>query len=317
MKAMTSYVLQRIISLIPVLLAITFITFISIRLIPGGPAEAILGANYSDAAAAEINERLGLDRPFFTQMIDWYAALFTGDLGTSLLSNQPVTTVLSRHFGFTLKLAIVAAIWAIGLALPLGIYAARKRGRPIDFGLRAISVIGISVPSFVVGVVLIYVFAVKLQWLPAASLPPSGSSLWQQLKYMILPALALGSGSLAIQLKMMRASYLEEMNQDYVRTARSKGLSKWSIMFKHTLRNSLLAVVTLVAMDLSFLLGGAVVIERVFSWPGLGSLVVDSILRRDYPVVQGVVMLLATIFVLANLVADLLLLILDPRLRRG
>lgn len=309
------FVLRRLVSLLPVLLGISLVAFFSIRLIPGGPAAGILGANYNEEAAAAINARLGLDRPWWEQMFSWYLNLFQGDLGTSMLSSSPVTSEIGRHLMKTVELASLALLISLVVAIPLGILAAQKEGSLLDFLARSGSVVGISVPSFVVGVVLILLFSLQWTIFPTGGAPPVGSPPWERLQYVIMPAVALSLGTMAIVLKMMRSSYLQVQSSDHVRTAWAKGLRRRDVVSGHIVRNSLLPVVTIVAMEVGFMIGGAVVIEMVFSWPGMGSLLINSILFRDYTVVQGCVIVIAVAFVLANLLADIVLSILDPRLR--
>lgn len=317
MRGLGYYALKRVLATVPVLIGISLITFFSLRLIPGGPAAGILGANYTAKAAASINRQLGLDRPLVHQLLSWANGLLHGNLGSSTLSGQAVSAEIASHFGYTAELTAFSLFLSLLVAIPFGVIAGRRQGGVVDGLARMGSVVGISVPSFVIAVVLILIFSVQLRVLPTGGAPPQGSSVLEYLRYLVMPGVALSVGTLALTLKMTRSSFLETSSADHVRTARSKGLRDRGVVVGHILRNALLPVVTVVGIQIGYLLGGAVIIEQVFSWPGMGSLLINSITSRDYPTVEGTVLFFAFVFVLVNLVTDLLLLVLDPRLRHA
>lgn len=303
--------------MIPITFGVAVVTFFLVRVVPGDPVGQILGENYDPVVAAELRAKLGIDRPLATQFWEWLRDFATGDLGTSLRSDLPVTSEIASAFPFTLRLAVGALALALIVSVPLGVLAARRRDKPVDLSVRAFAVLGISVPTFVVGILLILLFAVQLKVLPSSGVAPEGSGIGEQLKYLCLPVVTLSIAMMVVTLKMTRSSYLEVARQDYIRTALAKGLRQRRVTSHHALRTALLPVVTSVGLEIGYLLGGTVVVERVFSQPGVGSLLLRAIGERDYPLVTGTVMFLALVFVLANLLSDLLYIVVDPRLRRA
>lgn len=313
---MTKAVLSRIAAVIPVLLGIAVITFFLIRLIPGDIVNVIMGQDFGDPAfEAELRRLFGLDQPLHVQFTDWFTALLRGDLGHSLRTRRPVVTEILERFPMTLELTIAALVVSLVIAIPLGIISATKRNSAADMSSRVGSLIGLSLPNFWLGILLIMLFSVTLGWLPSGGYQDFAFS-WEHFQFLVLPAITLGTGLAAVTMRMTRSSLLEVLGIDYVRTARSKGLYERTVIGRHALRNALIPVVTVVGIQAGGLLGGALVVEQVFSWPGLGTLVIRSIEQRDYPLVQGLIIFLAFFFVLMSLIVDLLYLYLDPRLRR-
>ncbi|MEW6612053.1 MAG: nickel ABC transporter permease [Pseudomonadota bacterium] len=306
---MLKFLLSRLLSAALVILGVVSMVFLLIHLIPGDPVDTILGEGAGGADRAALRHALGLDLPLGQQYVRYLAGIAHLDLGRSLSSGEPVAALLRERLPATLELAALALLIAVAVAAPLGIMAALKQGTLWDRGSIALALFGVSMPSFWLGPVLILLFAVWLGWLPVSGREEPGA--------IILPALTLGFGMAAILARMLRVSILEVLGQDYVRTARAKGLPAARVIGLHVLRNALLPVLTVFGLQLGTLLGGAVITEAVFSWPGLGSLVVEAIQGRDYPVVQGGVLLIAVGYVLANTLTDLAAGLLDPRVRRA
>jgi peptide/nickel transport system permease protein len=308
-------ILRRLIALIPVLIGVAIVVFVIIRLVPGDAVDIMLGEYNDPEVAARIRRYLGLDRPFHTQFLSWTAGLLRGDLGLSIRTGRAVSTEILQRFPATLQLAGAAVLLSLAIGIPFGVVSATRRNTLVDFVGRIFALGGISMPHFWLGILLILVFAVNLHLLPSGGYRSPAEGLSQNLRYLIMPALTLGYSMSAVTMRMTRSAMLEVLSQDHVRTARAKGLLEYLVIQRHVLRNALIPVVTVVGIQVGHLLGGTVVIEEVFSWPGIGSLVVRAILQRDYPVVQGVVLLLASFFVLTNLLVDLAYGFLDPRLR--
>ena len=307
--------LVRLLTVIPVLLGISVISFLVIRMIPGDVISSIMGQDFGDPAIeAEMRRYFGLDMPVWEQFLRWFGDLLRGDLGTSMRTGQPVLDEIMQRLPSTLLLAVSALLVAVLLSIPLGILSATKRNGPLDAVARVVSLIGLSVPNFWLGILLVYIFSVSLGWLPSQGASEDGSLLGNW-KYLILPAITLGASLAAINMRMTRSSMLEVLNQDYIRTARAKGLGERLVLGRHAMRNSMIPVVTVLGIELGALLGGTVIIEQVFAWPGLGTMVIRGISQRDYPVVQGTLLFLAFFYVLANVLVDLLYTYLDPRLR--
>ena len=290
-----------------VIAGVALLTFLLLHLVPGDPVEAMLGESASPTDRAVLRAELGLDAPLAAQLGRYAAGLARLDLGRSLVSRRPVAELIAERFPATLQLAAAALGLAIAVAVPLGVLAARRRGGASDQAAMGLALLGMSVPTFWLGPLLMLVFAVWLGWTPI-----SGR---EGLSSLILPAVTLGTGMAAVLARMTRASLLDTFGEDYIRTARAKGLSEAQVVWRHALRNAALPIVTVVGMQLGALLGGAVITETVFSWPGIGSLMVESIQRRDYPVVQGCVVLVSVTYVLVNTATDLLYAWLDPRVR--
>lgn len=312
---MTTYILRRLLLTIPVLLGVSFLVFWSIRMIPGDPAVAIAGELATPELVAKVREDMGLDQPILVQYSRYLLRTLQGDMGRSVKSNLPVANEIIDRLPKTLTLAFTALIFSAIIGIPIGIFSATKPNSWFDGGSMTFALVGVSMPIFWLGLMLMILFAVLIpQWfaLPGPLLPPTGSGTWQHL---VMPSLALAANSMAIQARMTRAAMLEVLRQDYVRTARAKGLREQLVVYRHALRNALLPIVTIVGLQFGTLIGGAVLTETVFAWPGIGRLLVDAIGFRDYPVIQATVIVIATGFVLTNLFVDILYAYLDPRIR--
>jgi peptide/nickel transport system permease protein len=308
------YVIRRILAAIPVMIIVTAAVFTLLYLTPGDPAGVILGPDATPERIAELRQRLGLDDPFYVQMFRWYGKLFQGDLGNSLFLNQPVARAILDRAEPTLLLTLLALLVALVIGLPTGIIAALGRGRLVD---TLVAIVGVSMPTFWLGLNLIYVFAVSLRWLPLAGYQGLEQGPQETIRYLIMPAITLGLAQGALLARMTRSMMLETLGEDYVRTARAKGLNKPAVVIKHALRNALIPLVTVIGLSFAVLMGGAVITEQVFNIPGVGRLLIQAIGRRDYPLVQGIVLIIALMYVLINLVVDIVYGILDPRLRQS
>ncbi len=298
---------SRLLSALITLFGVVTLVFFLIHLIPGDPVEYILGDSARPADRNALRQQLGLDQPLLLQYSSYLTNLLSLDLGKSLHSNQSVTALLAERFPATLELALAAFIIAVLIAVPLGVMAARRRGTAWDSGAMTISLLGVSIPNFWLGPMLILLFSLWLGWTPVSGREQPGS--------LILPAITLGASLSAVLARMVRSTLLEVLNEDYIRTARAKGLKESSVIWRHALMNTMLPVVTLLGLQLGALLAGAVITETVFSWPGIGSLLIESIQKRDYPLVQGCVLLVAVSYLLINTATDLLYQLLDPRIR--
>ncbi|MED1780432.1 ABC transporter permease [Brevibacillus fortis] len=312
---MGGYLLKRVVSLLPVLLVVAVVDFIIIHLTPGDPASVILGAQATEEELAKLREQLGLNLPIYIRFFEWIGGLLQGDLGWSIFMDKPVTEAIWEHLGPTLSLTIMAEIIAILFAIPLGVMAANRRGTWMDQSFMTFALLGISLPSFWIGLNLILLFAVQLNWLPAAGYQPISNGLLNHFKYLIMPAISLGIMQGALIARMTRSSMLEVLNENYIRTAEAKGLKMWLVTYKHALRNAFIPILTVIGLSFATLIGGAVVTETVFNIPGIGKLIVNSVLRRDYEVIQGTVLMIAAAYVLINLIVDLLYAYIDPRVR--
>jgi peptide/nickel transport system permease protein len=312
---MLSYILRRILSTLPVMGIVALFVFSLLYIAPGDPAAVIAGDQASPADVERIRQGLGLDRPFLIQFGSWLWNILHGDLGTSIFTNLPVSAMIAQRIEPTFSLMAITLVLTILVAVPLGVVAAWKAGSWVDRTIMAFAVFAFSLPVFVVGYVLAYVFALQFEWLPVQGYTPLKAGLWPWLQNLILPALALGSVYIALIARITRASMLEVLQQDYVRTARAKGLGQRNILFVHALKNAAVPIVTVIGIGIALLIGGAVVTESVFAIPGLGRLTIDAILRRDYPVIQGIVLLFSFLYVLVNLMVDVTYTLVDPRIR--
>jgi len=312
---MFAYVARRILATIPVVLLVALFVFSLLYLAPGDPAAIIAGDQATPADVERIRESLGLDRPFLVRFGDWFLHVIQGDLGTSIFTNLPVSHMIAQRIEPTLSLMALTLILSLSLAIPMGVVAAWKQGSWIDRLVMMTAVFGFSTPVFVVGYLLAYVFALRLDWLPVQGYTSIDQGFWPFLRNLILPAVALGLVYMALIARITRAAMLDVLSQDYVRTAKAKGLGQGGILFVHALKNAAVPIATIVGIGFAALIGGAVVTESVFAIPGLGRLTVDAILRRDYPVIQGVVLLFSFVYVLVNLGVDLLYTLFDPRIR--
>jgi len=312
---MRAYVLRRFGALLVTLLLISIIIFLVIRVIPGDPAQIILGTEANPEILAQVRERLGLNRPLLAQYLDWLKGIFTGDLGRSIHYDLSVASLIASRLAVTGPLAALALLFTVIIAIPLGIYAATHHNRLGDYGVMIFSQLGISIPEFWLGILLILLLAVYARWFPAGGFAGWGEGPLAALRSLLLPALALGLVRAAVITRMTRSSLLEVLGEDYVRAARGKGLAERVVLYKHALRNSLISVVTVLALQLGGLLAGTIIIESVFYLPGMGRLVILAISQRDLPVVQGIVLFIAAVIILINFAVDLLYGLLDPRIR--
>jgi peptide/nickel transport system permease protein len=312
---MLGFILRRIIATIPVMAIVALFVFSLLYIAPGDPAVVIAGDQATPQDVERIRTALGLDRPFIERFGEWSWRILRGDLGTSMFTGMPVTQLIGQRLEPTLSLMVLTLILSIIVAVPMGVVAAWKAGSLIDRALMGFAVFGFSVPVFVVGYVLAYVFALELEWLPVQGYTSFSQGLWPWLENLILPAIALGCVYIALIARITRASMLEVLQQDYIRTAKAKGLGQRPVLFLHALKNAAVPIVTVIGIGMALLIGGAVVTESVFAIPGLGRLTIDAILRRDYPVIQGIVLLFSFVYVLVNLIVDLIYTTLDPRIR--
>ena len=312
---MWTFIARRLLLMIPVIVLVGILTFLLIRLIPGDPAAQMLGLDARPNEIEALRRQMGLDKPIYTQFFIWAARVVRGDLGHSIFLNQPVSVAILEHLECTLSLALLALTYAVVVSVPIGVIAAVKQNAWQDKLVMAFALLGVSAPSFWLGLVGIFVFAVYLGWFPSQGYEMLKDGMRQWLWFISLPALSLGVQTAALIARMTRSSMLEVLRQDYIRTARAKGLREKLVVFKHALKNGLIPVITVVGMTLGQLLGGAVITETVFSLPGIGQLVITAIRNRDYPMVQGVIMFIAMTYVCANLLVDILYGWLDPRIK--
>jgi len=332
---MLRFVVRRLLLLLPILLGLSILVFLWIRALPGGPAQALLGERATEEAIAQIEREYGLDKPIYVQYWRYLETVLQGDLGQSVTTRRDVTEELRQKFPATIELAIAAMLFSTFFGIPLGFFAAKRYGGTFDHFSLVASLIGVSIPVFFLGIILKYVFAVQLGWLPTvgridvlielehptnfyvidAILAGDPAALWDVLKHLILPAIALGSIPLAIIARITRAAVLDVQNEDYVRTARAKGMPPAVVDRRHVLRNAMLPIVTIIGLQVGFLLAGAVLTETVFAWPGIGTWLVDAIESRNYPVLQGGILFVALIFVVVNLLVDVSYAFLNPRIR--
>src|SRR5438128_7689895 len=332
---MLRFVVRRLLLLVPILLGLSILVFSWVRLLPGGPAQALLGERATPQLVAQIRHQYGLDQPLPVQYWRYLKQTVSGNLGTSIMSSRTVSYEIAHRFPATVELALAAMIFALVLGIPFGFLAAKKYGSWFDHTSLVASLLGISIPIFFLGLILKYIFAVRLHWLPSigredvlatrphptnfyildAILDGNPGALWDTIKHLILPAVALGSIPLAIVARITRAAVLDVQNEDYVRTARAKGLPPFEVDHRHVLRNALLPVSTIVGLQTGLLLSGAVLTETIFAWPGVGSWLKDAIFNRDYPVLQGGILFLAVVFVVVNLIVDVSYAIINPRIR--
>jgi peptide/nickel transport system permease protein len=310
-----AYVVRRLFATIVVMAVVAFVVFLLLYLTPGDPAAILAG----DAATSEdirrIREKLGLDDPFLERFGQWVWRLLHGDLGVSIFTNLPVTHLIGQRIEPTLSLTFCTLVVSVLVAVPLGVVAAARAGTWIDRAVMAFSVAGFSVPVFVLAYVLIMVFSIELEWLPVQGYRPISEGIWEWARHLILPSAALGTVYIALIARMTRASMLDVLAQDYVRTAQAKGLAPGAVLLRHALKNAAVPIATVVGIGIALLIGGAIVTETVFALPGIGRLTVDAILRRDYPIIQGVVLIFSAAYVLINLAVDLSYMLFDPRIR--
>lgn len=328
------YIIKRLLQIIPVILGVTLIAFALIHLAPGDPVRTMLGQHATQQEIDEIRAKYGLDQPLYVQYFMWLGDVLQGDLGRSILSHEQVTTEIASRFPNTIELAIAAMIFAIFVGVVAGIISATKQYSIADYSVMGIALFGISMPVFWLGIMLMMIFGVFLGWLPIGGridlllpfqsitgfmvidsiITLNGAALISVLQHLILPAIALGTIPMAIIARTTRSSMLEILRQDFIRTERAKGLSERKVIYKHAIRNAMVPVVTVIGLNFGLLLSGAILTETVFSWPGVGRLVVDAVYARDYPLVIGCILVFALVFVIVNLITDLLYTYIDPRI---
>ena len=332
---MLRFVVRRLLALIPILFGVSVLVFFWVHNLPGGPTDALLGERSTPALVKQYKEQFGLNQPLPIQYLKYVRSLLEGDLGTSIATRRTVTTEIKTRFPATIELAFMAMIFATAVGIPLGFVAAKRHGGAADHATLFLSLLGVSIPVFFLAIILKYIFAVRLGWLPTvgredilatrqhptnfyfldAIIERDPTAFWDTFKHLILPAIALGSIPLAIIVRITRASVLDVQNEDYVRTARAKGLPPREVDRRHVLRNALLPITTVLGLQVGLLLSGAVLTETVFAYPGMGQWLADGIGNRDYPVLEGGIMFLAVVFVLVNLIVDISYAIINPRIR--
>lgn len=312
---MNLYLVKRILALIPVLFVVSVVIFLIIHITPGDPASVILGESATAQDVEALRQQLGLDLPIYQQYMNWITDVLRGDLGESYFMKESVSEAIFSHLQPTLSLAILAQIIALLIAIPLGITAALRRGTAADQTVMGFSLLGMAIPSFLLALFLILLVGVKLQWLPVAGYKPLEAGLWNHLKYLILPAVSLGAIQSALITRMTRSSMLEVLNMNYMKAARSKGVKDRQLIYKHALRNAFLPILTVIGQTFGGLVTGAVVTETIFNIPGIGQLIINSVERRDYEVIQGVVLFVTCVYVFINLIVDILYGVIDPRVR--
>ncbi|MGQ3355535.1 MAG: ABC transporter permease [Phreatobacter sp.] len=312
---MLSYILRRLAATIPVLFTVAVMVFLMLRLTPGDPAAIIAGDNATTQQILDIRTKLGLEQPILQQFFIWLGGLLRGELGESFFFRKTVFELISERIEPTLSLAFLTIVLAVCIAIPLGVLAAYKQGTWIDRIVMGFSVIGFSVPVFVIGYLLIYIFAIKLGWFPVQGYQRIGGGIWPWFRSLVLPAFTLSVIYVALIARMTRTSVLEVLSEDYIRTARAKGQTEMMVLFQHALKNAAVPIVTVVGIGVALLIGGVVVTESVYSIPGLGRLTVDAVLARDFPVIQAIILAFSLVYVLINLLVDLSYTIFDPRIR--
>ncbi len=299
---------------IPVMLLVAITTFLLLHMTPGDPVAVLLGPDATSEQINEMRAQMGLDEPVYLQLVHWFADVARGDLGESIFLHKPVTDAIVERAEPTILLTLLASFVAIGIGLPLGVVSATRRGTVLDFGAMLGAMVGISMPTFWLGLTLIFIFGVTLRWLPVAGYAPFFDAPWESLKYLLLPAVTLGTAQGALLARMTRSMMLDVLNEDYIRTARSKGLLERRVVVRHALRNAFVPLITVIGLTFAVLISGAVVTEQVFNIPGVGRMLIQAVLRRDFPLIQGIVLVVAFLYVVINLLVDIIYVYLDPRL---
>jgi len=312
---MVAYLGRRFIGFLAALVLVSLLVFLAIRVVPGDPAQIILGTEADPSSLSALRERLGLNEPLYVQYTTWIKNLLTGRLGESIRYGKPIGELIASRLTVTGPLALLAIVIALLLGIPLGIFAATHRSRFGDYGVMAFSQFGLAVPAFWAGILLILLFSVKLRWFPAGGFTPWSKSVWGALRSIFLPSLSLGVIHAAVIARLTRSTLLEVLGEDYIRTARGKGLVERIVLYKHALRNALIPIITLIGLQFASLLGGTIIIENVFYLPGLGRLAYQAISARDLPVVQDVVLLITVLVVGLSVLVDVAYVLLDPRIR--
>jgi peptide/nickel transport system permease protein len=311
----TAYIVRRLLAVVPVMVTVAVFVFFLVRLAPGDPAAIIAGEDATEEAIEAVRAKLGLDRPMLEQFVIWVGRLLQGDLGMSIFSNLPVSHLIAQRLEPTVALTLSTLLVAICLAVPIGVVAAWKARKLADRVVMIFAVLGFALPGFLVAYVLIYLFAVKLNWLPVQGYRPLSEGFWPFVEGLILPSVTLGTTYMALIARITRASMLEVLSQDYIRTANSKGLATKRVLLLHALKNAGVPIVTVIGIGIALLISGVVITETVFNIPGLGRLTVDAVLKRDYPIVQGLILVFAAAKVIVNLLIDISYVFLDPRIR--
>lgn len=304
---MLRYISKRIVEVIPTLIIVVTFVFFFVRLIPGDPAQMVAGAQATQEDIEVIREELGLNEPIPTQYVNYVTGLFKGDLGTSLRTKRPVTTEISNRYANTVKLTLASLLWSSIVGILLGVWSGKNRSKWQDYTGMTVAVSGISLPSFWIGFMLIIVFGVNLKWFPTTGA--------DSLKSLVLPAITLGTSVAAVVARFTRSSLIEVLKEDYIRTARAKGIKEKVVVWKHAFRNSMISVVTVIGLQFGFLLGGSVITESVFAFPGLGSLLIESVNYRDYPAIQSLILIFSLHFIVINLLVDILYAVLNPEIQ--
>jgi peptide/nickel transport system permease protein len=313
---MFAYTIRRLLLAIPVMLIVATAVFVLLHFAPGDPAGVMLGSDASEEQRLELRHKLGLEDPLPVQYVRWLGHALRGDLGTSIFLDKPVTHALAERAQPTILLGLLSVIVALILGLTSGVLAAYRRGSWLDLTMMSGAMVGIAVPTFVLGLILMFVFAVHLRWLPVAGYRPLSDGIWPCLRYLILPSITLGAAQAAFLGRMTRSMMLDVMGQDYVRTARAKGLNERTVILRHVLHNAFVPLLTIIGLMFAALMSGAVVTEQIFDIPGMGRLLIQAVVRRDFPLVQGAVLVIAALYVLINLAVDILIGVVDPRIQR-
>jgi peptide/nickel transport system permease protein len=311
------YLARRILFIVPVALLVSFMTFMIIHIVPGDPARLLLGEFATPQSLAALRQQLGLDKPLLQQFGLWLWQLFHGNLGQSIQLQQPVLDAITQRFPVTAELGLCSLLFSLAIAFPLGIYSATHRNTWVDWLVNVLILFSTAIPSFVLGLVLIFVFAVTIRIFPAGGYIPFNQDPLNNIRDLILPMIALGTGAVAGNMRQIRASMIEVLGQDYIRMARAKGIRERRINYLHALRNAVIPVLTIVGIQVGSIIAGTFVIETIYLWPGVGQLAVTSIFSKDYPVIQGIVLLSAFFYMGANLLVDISYVLLDPRIRLG
>ncbi|MEM7774997.1 MAG: ABC transporter permease [Pseudomonadota bacterium] len=312
---MIAFIVRRLASTVLVMAIVAVIVFLLLRLAPGDPVAIVVGDNASPDQITAVRQRLGLDDPLIVQFFRWAGRVLVGDLGISIFSNEPVSKLIAQRLEPTLSLAVTTIVLAVVLAVTAGVLAAWKVGTWLDRTVMALSVASFSVPVFVVGYILIYVFAIQLRWLPVQGYQPIADGVVEWFRHLVLPSIALGLAYVALIARITRTAMLDVLAEDYIRTAHAKGVATGPVLMKHALKNAGVPIVTVIGIGVALLIGGVVITETVFNIPGIGRLVVDAIQYRDYPIIQGVMLLFSGVYVIVNLIVDLTYTLLDPRIR--
>jgi peptide/nickel transport system permease protein len=310
-----TYLLRRALAIIPVMLVVATVSFLLIRLAPGDPASVLAGPDATTEDLAQLRTALGLDQPLPVQLVKWYARLAQGDLGQSIFLRRPVVQAVVERLEPTLLLTLWGTVLSVLIGVPAGIVSARYHNTAVDQSFMALALLGLSIPNFLLGLLMILVFGVWLGWLPVSGYVPLDEGVWLNLRSLLMPAVSLGLVQSALVARITRSSMLDVLREQYILSGRAKGLSERAVVYKHALKNAIIPTLTVIGITVALLIGGAVVIETVFNIPGVGRLIISAVLRRDYPVVQGVVLLIAVTYTVINLLVDLAYLVIDPRIR--